>query len=74
MNRELIIEDNGNRYWCLDGEFHREGGPAIEWDDGDKKWRRNNELHRESDPAMEWNNSIDVGICVVDYIEKMVLR
>ncbi len=30
--------DNGDRYWYLNGEIHREDGPAIEYADGSKRW------------------------------------
>ena len=28
----------GLKAWTLNGELHREDGPAIEWSDGTKKW------------------------------------
>ena len=35
-------------------EWHREDGPAIEWDDGDKEWYQHGMLHRDDGPAMVW--------------------
>jgi len=35
-------------------QYHREDGPAREYDNGDKYWYRNGELHREDGPAMEF--------------------
>lgn len=45
--QKLIIVDNdpdidvfdsvGDRFWFLDNEPYREGGPSIEWNDGDKE-------------------------------------
>ena len=36
--------------------FHREDGPAIEYNEGDKVWYLNNQLHREDGPAVECPN------------------
>ena len=47
------VYDDGNKYWYLNGENHREDGPAIEWADGSKSWYLNGELHREDGPAIE---------------------
>ena len=32
---------NGTKEWWLNGELHREGGPAIEWANGNKVWYLN---------------------------------
>ena len=51
---EVKVFDNGNKFWYLNGKFHREDGPAIEWANGDKVWYINGKLHREDGPAIEW--------------------
>lgn len=49
-----IEEWRGSFSWYKDGELHREGGPAIEWEDGKhKEWYLHGELHREDGPAVE---------------------
>ncbi len=35
------VYDNGHKEWCLNGKYHREDGPAIEWADGQKEWYLN---------------------------------
>ena len=40
--------------WFLNGERHREDGPAKEWDDGTKEWFLNGKYHRVDGPAREW--------------------
>ena len=50
------VNDNGTKRWYLNDKYHREDGPAVEWDDGDKVWRLNGELHREDGPAVECAN------------------
>ena len=48
------VYEDGAKYWFLNGEYHREDGPAIEWADGTKSWFLNGKLHREDGPASEW--------------------
>ena len=48
------VYDNGTRHWYLNGELHREDGPAIEYASGDKYWWLNGKPHREDGPAIEW--------------------
>jgi len=49
--------NNGDKFWFLNGELHRENGlPAVEYTDGDKFWFLNGELHRENGPACEYDN------------------
>ena len=40
--------------WFLDGNYHREDGPAIEFASGTKYWCKNGLLHREDGPACEF--------------------
>ena len=42
--------------WRLNGNLHREDGPAIEWTDGTKAWWLNGKCHREDGPARVWPN------------------
>jgi hypothetical protein len=44
---------NGDKYWYLNGLWHREDGPAIEWSNGGKEWWVNGMLHRLDGPAIE---------------------
>lgn len=50
------IDDKGNKYWFLNGLYHREDGPAVEFASGCKFWYRNDNLHREDGPALEFAN------------------
>lgn len=38
--------------WRLDGETHRESGPAIIWSDETHEWFLNDEIHRTDGPAV----------------------
>ena len=51
---EVTVDYDGTKKWSLNGQLHREDGPAIEWSDGDKSWYLNGKRHREDGPAIEW--------------------
>ena len=40
---------NGRKYWCLNGEYHREDGPAIEYAEGYKFWFINGKEHTKQE-------------------------
>jgi hypothetical protein len=57
MKPKLTIDTSGNKRWRLpSGEYHREDGPAIEWNNGDTAWYINGLCHREDGPAIEYYN------------------
>jgi hypothetical protein len=47
----LQVDKLGNKRWRLNGELHREDGPAFENINGLKQWRLNGKLHRVDGPA-----------------------
>jgi len=51
---EVIVYDDGSKYWYLNGKRHREDGPAIEHANGYKSWYLNDERHCEYGPAVEY--------------------
>jgi hypothetical protein len=50
---EMKVYANGTKKWYLNGQLHREDGPAIEEADGTKIWYLNGKVHREDGPAYE---------------------
>jgi hypothetical protein len=50
------VHTNGDTFWYLNGQLHREDGPAIEWAHGNKSWHLNGKRHREDGPAVERSN------------------
>ena len=57
MNKSKVkVSPNGTKCWYLNGKYHREDGPAIEYADGDKEWYLNGKRHREDGPAIEYAN------------------
>ena len=51
---ECRLYADGTKYWLLNGELHREDGPAIELANGTKEWFLYGEYHREDGPAVEY--------------------
>jgi hypothetical protein len=51
-----LVDARGNvcREWYLDGQHHREGGPALEWASGEREWWVEGKLHRVDGPAIEY--------------------
>ena len=47
-----VFEDKTE--WYLNGNLHREDGPAVECIDGEKEWWVNGKRHRVGGPAVEW--------------------
>ena len=45
---------NGDKFWYLNGQLHREDGPACEYAGGSKYWYLNGQRHREDGPACEY--------------------
>ena len=50
------VNKDGDKHWYLNGERHREDGPAIIWNDGTESWYFNDKLHREDGPAIEYED------------------
>ena len=49
----FFVDENGCKWWFLNGKHHRENGPAIEYPSGSEAWYLNGKLHRENGPAVE---------------------
>ena len=52
------IDEYGTKRWKLNGKFHREDGPAVEYKDGTKIWFFDGEYHRLDGPAYICNNGV----------------
>ena len=46
---EVRVSDSGDICWYLDGKFHREDGPAVEYANGNKFWYLNNKAYTEEE-------------------------
>ena len=57
MSKPICKTDSdGTKHWSLNGKYHREDGPAIEYPDGAKHWFLNGRRHRKDGPAIEYPN------------------
>ena len=52
---EVRVYNDGTKFWSLNGKYHREDGPAIEWYDGDKNWYLNGTEYTEA----EWKAKLN---------------
>jgi hypothetical protein len=50
---EVKVYADGSKYWYLNGNLHREDGPAVAHSGGYKAWFLNGKRHREDGPAIE---------------------
>ena len=67
MNESICeIDKDGNKYWYLDGKFHRADGPAVEYLDGTKVWFKCGATHRLDGPAIMYHDG-RVNWCVNGY-------
>ena len=50
---EVKVYPSGNKYWRLNGERHREDGPAVEYVDGRNWWYLDGEQYTEAGHTAE---------------------
>ena len=48
-NIECITDENGTKYWYLNGKLHREDRPAVEYANGAKYWYINGKKYTFSE-------------------------
>tara|TARA_R110000822_G_scaffold139699_6_gene277288 strand:+ start:2251 stop:2613 length:363 start_codon:yes stop_codon:yes gene_type:complete len=53
---KVKVTNSETEWFNLNGERHREDGPAVEYTNGDKYWFINGKLHRGDGPAIEFAN------------------
>lgn len=50
---QCIVRSSHATFWLVNGDLHREDGPAALWDTGSKTWYYNGLRHRLDGPAYE---------------------
>ena len=50
---KVKVYDTHTVWYNLEGKYHRENGPALEWVNGSKSWWINGKRHRTDGPAVE---------------------
>ena len=56
LKYRIVKNHAATYYFNGKGQYHREDGPAIEWNSGGREWWVNGSLHREGGPAVERSN------------------
>jgi hypothetical protein len=54
MQPKMSIDQDGDKVWLLNGQYHREDGPAIVYVNGDEDWYLHGDYHRTNGPAIVW--------------------
>ena len=53
-----VVKDEKNTIaYYLNGNFHREDGPAVIYDNSYQAWYLNGKYHRTDGPAVEWGEA-----------------
>ncbi len=50
---DIRVNEHGTKRYYVNGQFHREDGPAVEYTNGTKEYYVNGKRHREGGPAIE---------------------
>lgn len=68
---DILIEEDGSKFWYYEGKLHREDGPAVEYSYGTKFWYYYGNIHREDGPAVEWTDGCKAWFLVgINYLEE----
>ena len=53
MTNPIIYYGYSKLWYNSKNQYHRDNGPACDWDNGQKEWYQNGKRHREDGPAIE---------------------
>jgi hypothetical protein len=74
---KMRIDKDGNKFWELNGKYHRTDGPAVDRYDKNNYWFQNGKLHRIDGPAIElsfaykeWRLN-DIQYTIIEYYQKL---
>ena len=57
---DVEVHTDGDKHWYLNGERHREDGPAIEWADGHKSWYLNDKHLTEDEHKAKTSPTVEM--------------
>ena len=64
------VDDRGTKYWTLNGDFHREDGPAIEYRHGTKYWYLNGKKLTEAEHKLKTMTKHQQQTDIVEYTDE----
>lgn len=64
--------DYGSKEWLVNGNLHREDGPARINAEGVEYWFKDSNLHRVDGPAIQWDEKPTNGILRATYTVSVV--
>jgi hypothetical protein len=56
LKYDITTDDEGTIFYRVNGQLHREDGPAVIHPDGGKEWWLNGERHRSRGPAIIYSD------------------
>jgi len=59
---EVKVYDNGTKSWWLNGQYHREDGPAVECANGYKEWWLNGKYLTEKEFIKRTSNTKELTV------------
>ena len=63
---EVIVFDDGSKYWELNGKRHREDGPAVEYSDGHKGWYLNGKKCTEEEFNKKMSSTVEMTMSEIE--------
>ena len=63
------VDETGTREWYVNGKFHREDGPAIEYSNGTREWYVNGEHLTEQEFLARTNPACAGKIVEIDGVK-----
>ena len=73
MNKPTCeIDDEGNKRWYLNGVYHREDGPAMEFADGHKEWWVND--YPMTKEIAQWAKDADIDLENLTIEDKALIK
>ena len=60
------VDSYGTKFWYLNGQYHREDGPAIEYANGDKSWWLNGKYITEAEFNARMNPAKELTLAEIE--------
>jgi len=57
---EVVVHDNGDKFWYLNDKLHREDGPALEYASGNKYWYLKGKILTEAEHKAKTDPTVEM--------------